>query len=200
MCQQFSFWPWTFDTALGGRATAGVMGQRGSKAFDVSSVLTLPDVAFSSLLQTEPFQQWVQGRRIGPEELALIAGWLQAHPTWNRTRLSRELCGRWSWRNHAGRLKDMACRTLLLKLEAQGWIVLPPRRTASVNGRRNQSFPELAHDQSPIQCALQARGDATAFGVDDICAPSPRVEPSRGRGATVQPMGWILQSLWDWCR
>jgi hypothetical protein len=98
----------------------------------------------------------VQGRRIGPEELALIDGWLQAHPTWNRTRLSRELCVRWNWRNHAGRLKDMACRTLLLKLEVQGQIRLPPRRTASVNGKRNQSLGEVAHDQSPIHCDLQA--------------------------------------------
>jgi hypothetical protein len=93
----------------------------------------------------------VQGRRIGPEELALIQECLQAHPSWNRTRLSQQLCRLWNWRNHAGRLKDMACRTLLRKLQARGRIVLPPQQGHSDNGRRNQNFGELAHDQSPVQ-------------------------------------------------
>ena len=38
-------------------------------------------------------------------------------PAWCRTRLSEELCRRWDWRNAQGRPKDMAARTLLLKLE-----------------------------------------------------------------------------------
>ncbi|MBE7503283.1 MAG: hypothetical protein HS113_23955 [Verrucomicrobiales bacterium] len=38
------------------------------------------------------------------------------HPDWHRTSLSR-LCELWNWRNAAGRLKDMAARTLLLKLQ-----------------------------------------------------------------------------------
>jgi len=100
-------------------------------------------------------EQFIQGRRIGPEELALIEGWLAAHPSWNRTRLSRELCSAWDWRNAAGRLKDMACRNLLLKLEARGQIRLPARRTASVNGLRNQRLAAVAHNQCPIECPLE---------------------------------------------
>ncbi len=92
----------------------------------------------------------IQGRAIGPEDVARIRDWLQAHPGSNRTRLSRELCAAWNWRNGAGRLKDMACRSLLLKLEAQGQIQLPPRRTASVNGLRNRQALDLEHDQSSI--------------------------------------------------
>ncbi len=92
----------------------------------------------------------IQGRAIGPEDVARIRDWLQAHPGSNRTRLSRELCAAWNWRNGAGRLKDMACRSLLLKLEAQGQIQLPPRRTASVNGLRNRQALDLEHDQSWI--------------------------------------------------
>jgi hypothetical protein len=101
-------------------------------------------------------EQFIQGRPISPEEVALIGHWLTVHPHWNRTRLSRELCAQWNWRNAAGRLKDMACRTLLLKLQARGQIRLPPRRTASVNGARNQSIAEALHDRSPIQCQLDA--------------------------------------------
>jgi Domain of unknown function (DUF4338) len=93
-------------------------------------------------------QPWViQGRAIRPEDVELIRAWLQTHPDSNRTRLSRELCVAWNWRNGAGRLKDMACRSLLLKLEARGQIRLPPRRTASVNGLRNR--PAVSREPDP---------------------------------------------------
>ena len=97
----------------------------------------------------------IQGRAIRSEDVALIRDWLQAHPDSNRTRLSRELCAVWNWRNAVGRLKDMACRTLLLKLEAQGQIRLSPRRTASVNGLRNRPVPGIPHDQTAIAGPLQ---------------------------------------------
>lgn len=100
-------------------------------------------------------EQVIQGRRINSEDLALIGGWLAAFPDWNRTRLSRELCSAWNWRNAAGRLKDMACRTLLLKLEAGGQIRLPPRRAPSVNGLRNQRIAEVVIDQSPLEQPLE---------------------------------------------
>jgi hypothetical protein len=50
------------------------------------------------------------------------------YPGWNRRRLSIEVATLWQWRNPAGQLKDMAARSLLLKLEARGWIVLPARQ------------------------------------------------------------------------
>jgi len=98
----------------------------------------------------------IQGRTVGPEDVALIRDWLQVHPDSNRTRLSRELCAAWNWRNSAGRLKDMAARSLLLKLEAQGQIQLPPRRTASVNGLRNRHAGQIDHAQSTMEGPLQS--------------------------------------------
>lgn len=99
-------------------------------------------------------QQVIQGRVVCPEDIALIRDWLQTHPASNRTRLSRELCVVWNWRNGAGRFKDMAARSLLLKLEARGQIQLPPRRTASVNDRRNRQSLCLEHDQAAIEAPL----------------------------------------------
>jgi len=96
----------------------------------------------------------LQGRRVSAADVALISHWLQVYPSWNRTRISRELCEHWNWRNQAGRLKDMACRSLLLKLEQRGLIVLPPRRTASVNGLRNRQLPEVECRSTPIECGL----------------------------------------------
>ena len=44
-----------------------------------------------------------------------------------------------------GQLKDMAARTLLLKLEQRGWLVLPPRRWASPNRMLHKRVVRLAH-------------------------------------------------------
>ena len=96
----------------------------------------------------------IQGRAIRSEDIERIRAWLEIHPGSNRTRLSHELCAAWNWRNEAGRLKDMAARSLLLKLEARGQIQLPPRRTASVNARRNRQVPWIEHDQSPLEGRL----------------------------------------------
>lgn len=98
----------------------------------------------------------IQGRSVGSAEITRIRELLSEHGDWHRTRLSRELCTLWGWRNAAGQLKDMACRSLLLKLEAQGCIRLPSRRAASVNGYRHRSVPVVAHEQHPIEDPLRA--------------------------------------------
>lgn len=101
-----------------------------------------------------PTETIIQGRRLGAAEVAQIQTLLAEHPSWHRTRLSRELCVRWEWCNGAGRLKDMACRTMLLKLQSRGWIQLPPRQGPSVNGRRNRRLAPLEVDDRPLRGPL----------------------------------------------
>jgi hypothetical protein len=98
----------------------------------------------------------MQGRQVNGADIGLIRGLLDEHPEWGRSRLSEELCRRWDWRNAQGRLKDMAARTLLLKLERSGHIQLPKRRGPSPNGRRNRRVPVVAHATEPIRGALRA--------------------------------------------
>ncbi len=97
----------------------------------------------------------MQGRQLNGEDIGLIRGLLDEHPEWGRSRLSVELCCRWEWRNAQGRLKDMAARTLLLKLERAGHIRLPKRRGPSPNGQRNRLVPVVAHATEPISGALR---------------------------------------------
>jgi len=68
----------------------------------------------------------VQGRELSAGDIGQMQGLLAEYPDWGRTRLSEEICRRWDWRNAPGRPKDMAVRTLLLKLERSGHIRLPP--------------------------------------------------------------------------
>jgi hypothetical protein len=70
--------------------------------------------------------------------------------------LSRELCVLWNWRNGTGQIKDMACRSLLLQLQARGLITLPARQRASDNGQRNRRPAAGPHDTAPLQAQLQA--------------------------------------------
>lgn len=96
----------------------------------------------------------IQGREIGAADLALIRRLLETHPCWHRTRLSQELCSLWQWRDAAGRPKDMACRTLLLKLERRGLVELPPPVRSSNNSGRGRTFADVPHDRDPIEGPL----------------------------------------------
>jgi hypothetical protein len=95
-------------------------------------------------------------------DIGLIRGLMDEHPDWCRSRLSVELCERWAWRNAQGHRKDMAARTLLLKLERAGHIRLPPRRGPSPNGRRNRVVPLVLPAPEPIRGTLHDLRPLTA--------------------------------------
>ena len=78
----------------------------------------------------------VQGRAVGELDLAWLRQWMERNPGRSRRRLSQALATHWDWRNGAGQLKDMAARTLLLKLHQRGLIALPPRRQIPTNRMR----------------------------------------------------------------
>ena len=97
----------------------------------------------------------VQGRKISRVEIAEIVGLIEANPRWSRWRLSQVLAQRWQWYSASGTLKDMAARTLLLKLHQRELIALPERRRAPPQ-RSAVRHPELfeAVVPEPIQCDL----------------------------------------------
>ena len=73
------------------------------------------------------------GTATGPRRIILqIRQLIADNPDWSRRRLSEVLCAEWDWRNGSGRLKDMATRTLLVKLDARGLITLPARRRTAL--------------------------------------------------------------------
>ena len=97
----------------------------------------------------------LQGREVSDTDIELIRFLMVVHPTWGRTPLSVELCRRWNWCNAQGRLKDMAARTLLLKLERAGHIQLPPRQRPSPNASRNRRIPVAPAPSEPIHATLR---------------------------------------------
>ena len=98
----------------------------------------------------------IQGRKISPADIDYIRELLTHYPLWHRTQISRELCRAWDWRNANGQLKDMACRTLLLKLERAGHLTLPARRRASVNHSRGIFSIPTDYSTEAISCSLKS--------------------------------------------
>ena len=100
----------------------------------------------------------LQGRTLTPKDRATIEELIATHPGWSRRRLSRQLCVQWNWRNAAGQIKDMAARSLLVKLQERGLIGLPERRQVPSNRMRSQRLEARDWDQAPIECSLQDLG------------------------------------------
>jgi len=90
----------------------------------------------------------LQGRTLSGDDLTELRALIAQHPDWHRTALLRHLCELWNWHNGAGRLKDMAARTLLSKLHARGLIELPPPQIRT--GRRcAQASPKFQPELLP---------------------------------------------------
>jgi hypothetical protein len=128
----------------------------------------------------------IQGRQITADEIGLIRGLMAVHCDWGRTRLSEELCRLWDWRNAQGRIKDMAARTLLLKLERRGLIKLPARQRPSSNEFRNRRVPLVDHASKPIRGSLD---DLRPLSVSIVPPGSPDVRLFNGLLAQYHYLG-----------
>ncbi|MGH9469942.1 MAG: Druantia anti-phage system protein DruA [Terriglobia bacterium] len=99
-----------------------------------------------------------RGRVMSEADLEQIRQLIRAHPDWSRRRLSERLEAEWNWRNGVGRLKDMATRSLLVKLDERGWIQLPPRRWAPTNRMRARRIAPRLWDRTPRAASLAELG------------------------------------------
>lgn len=100
----------------------------------------------------------VQGRRLTTKDILNVRRLIADHPQWSRRQLSEVLCAEWNWRNGNGRLKDMATRTLLVKLDARGLIELPVRRRLPSNRMTSRKVPRQDWDSTPVTGALHEVG------------------------------------------
>jgi hypothetical protein len=137
----------------------------------------------------------VQGRRLGLAEIARIRDLVAGNPQWSRRRISEALCAEWDWRNGSGRLKDMATRTLLVKLEARGLIELPARRRTASNRMRSQRIERLDWDCSPVEAALGELGPLVVEEVSTDAARRRRLEAALGEFHYLGYRGTVGENL-----
>ena len=113
----------------------------------------------ASLSQSQQCRKTVlfckQGRSITSADIQIIRQLLADNPSWGRTLLSKELCKIWQWRKSNGQIKDIACRSLLRKLEQTGCIVLPAPKKKWSRRFRKSPTPLVFHQTEQVCCDLK---------------------------------------------
>ena len=87
------------------------------------------------------------------EEIRALIG---AYPGRSRYFLSKELCRLWNWTQANGTPKDMVCRGLLLKLDRDGLITLPPQKRALTWLSEKRTPSIISVDDTPLVSSLSA--------------------------------------------
>lgn len=106
-------------------------------------------------------------------QLALLQALIADNPLDCRSELSRKACRLFNWIQPNGILRDMVCRSLLLKLEINDHIKLPPRRNLPQQLRpksnsQTELFPDNAicsDDTSAVQVAIKSLFPLSAIQV-----------------------------------
>ena len=103
----------------------------------------------------------VRKRTICDADLPFIQTVIDEHWQRGRTQISKILCQKWNWFQPNGRTKDMACRELLVTLERQGHLRLPPGLHNGRNEKRNNSVASVLLTQSPLLGNITDYGSVT---------------------------------------
>lgn len=112
----------------------------------------------------------LQGRDLDISDLTFIRQLITDNPTFSRRQLSVALCESWNWRNARGDLKDMASRTLMLKLQERGEIVLPERRSIPSSRMTQRVVAAVEHSTQMISGKLS---DLQPLHLINIAPKSP---------------------------
>lgn len=96
-----------------------------------------------------------RGRVFTERQIGDVRELISCYPDKSRFFLSKELCRLWNWTQPNGTPKDMVCRSLLLKLHAEGHITLPPqKRIPTWLARREKRSARIEIDDSPCEVPL----------------------------------------------
>nr|CBX28284.1 hypothetical protein N47_G36080 [uncultured Desulfobacterium sp.]CBX28926.1 hypothetical protein N47_B20720 [uncultured Desulfobacterium sp.]CBX29277.1 hypothetical protein N47_J02580 [uncultured Desulfobacterium sp.]CBX29280.1 hypothetical protein N47_J02610 [uncultured Desulfobacterium sp.]CBX31431.1 hypothetical protein N47_E49430 [uncultured Desulfobacterium sp.] len=96
----------------------------------------------------------IRKRTITAADLDVIQCVIDENRNKSRTQISRALCQKWNWRQPNGRLKDMACREVLLTLYRKNLINYPSGVHDGRNKERNQSIETVDIDTTPVACVF----------------------------------------------
>lgn len=96
-----------------------------------------------------------RGKIFTPDDIHSIRNLIVANPDASRWALSRKLCVAWNWVQPNGALRDMVCRSFMLRLHEAGHINLPAKKRNPNNPLVNRKRPEKVDvDQTPVSGSL----------------------------------------------
>lgn len=103
-----------------------------------------------------------RSRELHADDIAFIKALTERHFLRGRSYISRELCKSWNWMQPNGKLKEYAARDLLLRLEEQGLVSLPPRI------RPKNNLKPKVFDQMPLFVKRTLEGAITEYETPTI--------------------------------
>ncbi len=121
-----------------------------------------------------------RSRKLHAEDIAFIKALIDHHFHRGRSYISRELCKSWNWMQPNGQMKEYAARDLLLRLEEQGFVTLPPRKRP-----KNNLKPKI-FDQIPLFVKRIREGAIT----DNQSSKRPSGELPLGLSSSSLPLPW----------
>ena len=99
-----------------------------------------------------------RARQLGLQDIRFIQALISEHYQRGRSHISKLLCESWQWVQPNGKLKEYAARDLLLRLEEQGLIELPPRLRPK-NNLKQKSFSQIPFFvQEPVNGSVGEHG------------------------------------------
>jgi hypothetical protein len=96
----------------------------------------------------------IRNRTITTNDLKFIQAVVHEHWDKGRTHISRILCQKWNWFQPSGRLKDMACREVLLTLHRKNLLDYPPPINKTYNHKRTGP-KKIIISEDPITCHVK---------------------------------------------
>jgi len=95
-------------------------------------------------------------RPITIDDVQFVRNLIAKQPAIGRCELSRQVCRAWNWVQPNGYLKDIVCRSLMLKLEREGHLTLPPRKVTPNNPLAQRKPPnKISVSQDPIHAKVK---------------------------------------------
>ena len=98
----------------------------------------------------EPVVFRYRAREFTYQDIEDIRHTVALHASRGRSHISRVLCQQWHWVQPNGKFKEYAARDLLLRLEEQGYIKLPPRLRPKNNLKRKCFAQIPIFNQEPL--------------------------------------------------
>jgi hypothetical protein len=114
------------------------------------------------------------GREFSPADLQAIARTIEHNPHLKRTPLSRLVCEQLNWRRPDGRLREMSCRVAMLRVQADGVIMLPASQIPKPR-RRAQFAATPATDAQPLITAAVHELPALSMQIVQGCGAASRL-------------------------
>ena len=96
----------------------------------------------------------IRNRKITDQDLTFIQTVVHEHWDKGRTQISKILCTKWRWVQPSGRLKDMACREVLLTLHRKGLLDYPPPLKKNHNTKRREP-KKISINENLIKCHIK---------------------------------------------